>query len=162
MQQSMVKHHLSLVQRKSSGFTLIEILIVIGIIALLAGIVLVAINPARQFAQARNTQRTAHVNAILNAIGQYTVDNFGDIPEDISNDPMDVSEICEDLVPTYLPTLPVDPAVGDVVIEDCDEAVETDYIVERDDDSGRIRVSAPLAAEEEALGEDAEVISVLR
>jgi len=56
--------------REQEGFTLIEILVVIGMIALLAAIVIVAINPARQFAQGRNTQRTSNVNTILNAIGQ--------------------------------------------------------------------------------------------
>ncbi len=60
-----------------TGFALIEILVVIGIIAVLALIVLVAINPARQFALARNTQRTSNVNALLNAVGQRLADNKG-------------------------------------------------------------------------------------
>ena len=62
---------------RQGGFTLIEILVVIGIIAILALIVLVAINPARQFALSRNTQRSSNVNAMLNAIGQRMVDNKG-------------------------------------------------------------------------------------
>src|SRR6185369_1400042 len=62
---------------KNKGFTLIEILVVIGIIAILATIVIIAINPARQFAQARNTQRESNVETILNAIGQNLADNKG-------------------------------------------------------------------------------------
>ena len=63
--------------KKNDGFTLIEILVVIGIIAILAVIVLIAINPARQFQQARDTQRDSNTNAILNGIGQYIADNKG-------------------------------------------------------------------------------------
>ena len=59
------------------GFTLIEILVVIGLIAILAAIVLIAINPGRQFAQARNSQRESNVNTILNAVGQDLADNKG-------------------------------------------------------------------------------------
>lgn len=61
----------------NKGFTLIEILVVIGIIAILATIVIIAINPSRQFAQARNTQRLSNINTILNAIGQNIADNKG-------------------------------------------------------------------------------------
>jgi prepilin-type N-terminal cleavage/methylation domain-containing protein len=62
---------------KQSGFTLIEILVVIGLIAILAAVVLIAINPARQFAQGRDSQRVSNLNSILNAIGQRIADNKG-------------------------------------------------------------------------------------
>lgn len=62
---------------------MIEILLVIGMIAILAAIVIIAVNPARQFAQSRNTQRVSNVNTILNAAHQYAVDNTGTLPANI-------------------------------------------------------------------------------
>jgi len=84
---------------QQKGFTLLEILLVIALIAILAGIVIVAINPAKQTADARNTQRISDVNTILNAIYQYSIDNSGEMPGDISTATdcpgSGISEICQ-------------------------------------------------------------------
>lgn len=138
--------------KKHKGFTLIEILIVIGIIAVLASIVIVAINPARQFAQARNTERTSNVSTILNALGQDLADNdgvFGGVcaSTTITASSTDIGTgtgvdlSC--LVPTYIPTaLPTDPNGG--------TASDTGYTVAVDV-NGRYTVCAP-KANEAALG----------
>ena len=61
-------------QRQRSGFTLIEILLVVAAIGILAGIVILAINPNKQLGDTRNAQRRADVNTILNAIYQHSLD----------------------------------------------------------------------------------------
>ena len=75
----------NLSKRLSQGFTLIETLLVMGILALLLSIAIVAINPARQFALANNTKRSSDVGAILNAIQQYMVDNLAELVEKYSS-----------------------------------------------------------------------------
>ncbi len=107
-------------RRLQVGFTLIELLVVIGILAVLLSIVLVAINPARQFAQANNTQRRSDVGAILNAIHEYAADNRGVLPSGIpaqgNTSTIDSTNtgaaFCNALVPTYIAALPRDPSTG--------------------------------------------------
>src|SRR6266699_3504337 len=68
------------IKNLQKGFTLIELLVVIGILAILLAIVLIAINPAKQFGQANDTKRSSDVNAILNSVNQYMADNKGVTP----------------------------------------------------------------------------------
>jgi prepilin-type N-terminal cleavage/methylation domain-containing protein len=59
-------------KKTMKGFTLIEILVVVALIAILTAITFIAINPAKNFADTRNAQRSSDVVQILNAITQYT------------------------------------------------------------------------------------------
>ncbi len=141
------------------GVTLIELIVVMTIVIIIAGVAVYALNPARHFAQARNTQRWSHVYSIVNGVYQRMTDNRGvwnstcgsvtaNLPAattTIGSDPAFINlDAC--LNPTYLPTFPLDPVVG--------AATNTGYTIIKYA-SGRINVSAPFA-------EVGDVISVTR
>jgi prepilin-type N-terminal cleavage/methylation domain-containing protein len=65
---------------KNSGFTLIELIIVVAIIALLAAASLVAINPGKRVGDANNAKRWSDITAIADAYSAYLVDNGGTHP----------------------------------------------------------------------------------
>lgn len=165
------------IKKSQSGFTLIEILVVIGLIALLAAVVIIAINPARQFAQGRNSQRVSNVNAILNAIGQRIADNKGVFEGGFSVGgttyvcgklPSTKTEIYNTmaatsteeggnlgcLVPTYISALPMDPTQTST-------GSNTFYMVEKDA-NGRVTICAPKSKDETAIGTNPEEICVTR
>lgn len=154
------------------GFTLIELLVVIGIIGILAAIVLVAVNPGRQFAQARNQQRSAALLGITNAIYQYAAEHNGNFPGTtytggVANFPTtcpttigtggfnlaaagerdaagDGAADSDLIVSTYIADIPVDPSTG--------TAADTGYTVCVV--NGRLEATAPDAE----LGETIEVL----
>ncbi len=134
------------------GFTLIELLVVIGILAVLLAIVLIAINPARQFRLANDTQRRSNVNTILNAIHQFMAENKGILPADMpaAGAPREeisgaAANICGDLIPDYVAAIPVDPLVtaGEVDETACTAGTyDTNYTVEVGT-GNRITICAP-------------------
>lgn len=77
--------------KKNGGFTLLEILLVVAAIGILAGIVIIAVNPSKQLGETRNAQRKADVNTLLNGVYQYTIDNSGVLPAAITTTS---TEIC--------------------------------------------------------------------
>lgn len=134
------------------AFTLIELLLVIGIIAILLTITLQAINPTRQLGATRNAQRRSDIQTILNAVHQYGVDHRGNLPSSIPNGTAQI--ICRTsaasctngvnlhaLSGAYLVSIPGDPqATG----------TGTLYSIVRDM-NGRITVTAPQAELGEAI-----------
>lgn len=142
---------------KHSGFTLLEILLVVAAIAILAGIVILAINPTKQLGETRNAQRRVDVTTILDAIYQYALDNNGTLPTEISTvgastscGTVAASEICQDggdctgivdlgvlfLNQQYIVSVPVDPSGG--------SAEGTNYFVIKSSNN-RVTVCAPEA-----------------
>ena len=120
-------------RKRTSGLTLLEILLVIGIIAVLATVVAVSLDPATRFQNAKDARRLSDIQSILSAIHQSIVDNRGALPSGIDTtereiassgpgcsirtDVCDVSgsEDCVDLsgsLAKYLKMMPYDPEEG--------------------------------------------------
>ncbi len=142
--------------KSQKGFTLLEILLVVAAIAILASIVIIAINPTKQLGETRNAQRRSNVNTILNAVYQYAIDNDGNLPAGIDSVTTSAQvlgtattgcdttctatttvaaclDLSGDLVPTYITDIPRDPKSG--------TPANTDYYINKDA-NGRIEVGA--------------------
>lgn len=140
------------VLKQQKGFTLLEILLVVATIAILAGIVIIAINPGKQLGDTRNAQRAVDANTILNAVYQYALDNNGSIPSTIT---ASATGICIDdaagcstgslivlsdvLVPDYIVGIPNDPSTTGAT------GTSVGYTIMQDATSGRITVAVPNA-----------------
>jgi prepilin-type N-terminal cleavage/methylation domain-containing protein len=139
--------------KKRQAFTLIEVLVVVALIAILAAITIIAINPAKSFRDARNAQRSSDVNAILNAVTQYTSTTnstpaaLGISACDPDSNPATAEvwgnvgtgagnvNLATNLVENYLVAIPVDPGAGCNAADTCYDICSTA--------GDRVKVQAP-------------------
>ncbi len=135
--------------RKLKGFTLIEILVVVALIAILTAITFIAINPAKNFQDTRNTQRSSDVTQILNAVTQYTSEQghtLAGLSALVPTCTADVADmvaigsgtgnvnLATGLVDTYIVGIPLDPIGG--------TAADTGYTI-CSTTAGRVTINAP-------------------
>jgi prepilin-type N-terminal cleavage/methylation domain-containing protein len=115
--------------KMEKGFSLVEIVIVIGIIGILGAVTVVALRPQELFANGRNARRVNDVAGINTAIGQWlsregvhlsdpfgasglgVTDNTALTPADgsITDEGAPASEITAITDEGYIGTVPVDP-----------------------------------------------------
>jgi prepilin-type N-terminal cleavage/methylation domain-containing protein len=115
-------------RHNQKGFTLIEILLVVAAIAILAGIVVVSVNPAKQLRDTRDAERRSEIATIAQAFAKASVAGY-----DVTTDGEILTGTCDitaagqklctdnsctatgqanlpDLVLAELPSVPTDPS----------------------------------------------------
>lgn len=127
-------------------------MIAVALIAVITGIGLIAGNPGGQLAKARNSQRTFHLQTIMNGIRQKMADtsggaftcSAGTIPATSTRMSVSSYNIGPCLVPTYIPTMPFDPSSTGAHFSSTTD-YDTGYNILRNASTGQITVSAPSA-----------------
>lgn len=106
-------------QSNNKGFTIIELLVVIAVLGILAAVVLVAINPSKRMASARDAQRKTDLAQIVNALEVYYTEHSrypkttGGIEGDF-NSASDWWTPENFLSKDYMKILPTDPKNGEI------------------------------------------------
>ncbi|MEI6327493.1 MAG: prepilin-type N-terminal cleavage/methylation domain-containing protein [Candidatus Roizmanbacteria bacterium] len=129
----------SYLRSRSRGYSLVEVLVVLGIIAILVTIILVATNPSRQFGLADDAKRKKDVSEVLGAVDRHLLDAKGTLPGNLAEasvprritnsvaSPTNV-DLCFLVTEGYLPKLPRDPSLG-ADITNCLAAYDTGYYI---------------------------------
>lgn len=103
---------------RNRGFTLIELLVVIAIIAILSAVVLASLNTARD--RARNAKREADMGQLMHALEMYKIETgsyplHGGTANGSCTQQNCLSMLADELVPTYIGSIPADPVQGDTI-----------------------------------------------
>lgn len=117
-----------MIERKNEkGFTLVELLVVIAIIAILAGVLLLTINPTAMMMKSRDSKRLQDVESLVKALNLALADgeitlvataaNCGNCSSLSGTQAVDGTGWVKFAIPTgktglskFIPTLPVDPS----------------------------------------------------
>lgn len=112
--------------RKQKGFTLVELLVVIAIVGILAGALLVAINPQSMIQKSRDAKRLSDIDSLTKAVNlaltdtEITLGAFGaacaDCTSDTGDRDLDGLGWVKFTIPVgktglskFVPVLPIDP-----------------------------------------------------
>lgn len=155
----MIKKQKNKKTKKRAGFTLLEVVLVVTILAVLSAGLVLTLNPSVRFAKSRNNKREADVSMFLNAIGRRIADNkglfacgAGVLPAISTRMTSEVGgyDIASCLFPSYIPLVPHDPnGVGAHYTSVSDYNVG--YDVWQDVVTGRVTVEAPFAELEDTI-----------
>ena len=145
------------------GFSLVELVVTVAVIAVVGVAVLLAVNPTGRLAKSRNDERTAHVRLVLDAVGRNMLENKGAFVCGTSEVPTSSTkmatgggnyDIAPCIYPSYVSRIPFDATASGAHYTTTTD-YDMGYFIIRNATSGRITISAPSAE----LGE---TISVTR
>lgn len=141
--------------RNEEGTNIIELLVAIGLFAIITAIVLVAVNPKAQYIKIKQNRNTAELAAVVNAINQYTLDNGDTLPVSVGNanvypigrPGIEIStagmNICAALVPQYIGFLPSNPfTTAGKQVTDCSQPYTTGFYIYRRSNSNDVTITS--------------------
>lgn len=143
---------MSMKLRTHKGVTLIELLLFVGILAIIASIVMLVVHPTEQLEGVRDSQRRSDLTTIVSAVYQYAVDHGGGFPAGVDSVRKQICapsvKVCGNntinldiLAGDYIIKLPHDPLVPQT-------ASGTQYFIMQDS-TGHITLDAPQAEQAE-------------